>query len=187
MNRYFGALISLLFLSGFPAWAEPAQNEVAKLKARVEKLEAENAAIKKELADLKAQVTTLRKSPSKSPNLTEAKQLEQAIEAFRGDLIKDRLTSAYNFLSARRQKRMDRKAFNAFIKKHPLLKARLFLTEYKFRKLPKEVAANGYECYVLCSGGTADPVLNMTLRLVQEGGDWKLDEFVEIKEKKRPD
>jgi hypothetical protein len=54
-------------------------------------------------------------------------------------------------------------------------------SSYKFRKLGKD---NAYECDIVIPdvGGPS----NMTVRLIEEEGAWKIDDFVELKERKMP-
>ncbi len=173
----------LLLLAVSAAWAQDS-GEVAKLKARVEKLEAENAAIKRELAKLKKTLAALQGKPNTLPQAAEVK-LKKALDHFFEDFDKGRLRSAYRSMSQPYQKRTKRSAFDAFIATHKslLLKAcrESFRREYKFRKLAKD---NGYECDIVIPdiGGPS----NMTVRLIEEKGTWKIDDFVELKERKKP-
>jgi lysophospholipase L1-like esterase len=61
MNSLRAALVLLLFGISGPSLAQADQDGVTALKARIEKLEAENAAIKEELADLKQGLAALGK------------------------------------------------------------------------------------------------------------------------------
>jgi cell division protein FtsB len=174
----------LLLLGVSAAWTNDL-GEVAKLKARVEKLEAENAAIKRELAELKKTLAALQRKPKTLPQAAEAK-LQKAVKDFFEDFDHGRLRSAYGSMSQAYQKRTKRAAFDAFMKMHKslMLKAArggFDAPRYKFRKLAKD---NAFECDVVMpdEGGPS----NMTVRLIEEEGAWKLDDFVELKERKKP-
>jgi hypothetical protein len=90
-------------------------------------------------------------------------------------------------MSAAYGQRVDRKGFDLFIEKHPGLKVggtnvSGIAPLYKVRKLSKE---NSYECdYATLKVSTPDRAINVTLRLIEEEGRWKVDEFVEVKESK---
>jgi hypothetical protein len=62
-----------------------------------------------------------------------------------------------------------------------MLKAAFDGRIYKFRKLDKDKA---YECDIVLV--EAFGFSNMTVRLIEEEGAWKIDEFVELKERKKP-
>jgi hypothetical protein len=172
----------LLLLGMSAAWAQDS-GEVAKLKARVEKIEAENAAIKRELAELKKTLAALQGKPNTLPQAEHAK-LKKALDDFFEDFNRERLRSAYHSLSQSYQKRTKRRTFDAFMATHRslMLKAcNQFRRDYKFRKLAKD---NAYECDIVIAdeGGPS----NMTVRLIEDEGAWKLDDFVELKERKKP-
>jgi cell division protein FtsB len=166
---------------------------VAALKARIDKLEAENTAIKKEIAELKKQLTALGGSPAtgpRKPKLTdEEEKVTLTANEFVADLEKGRLASAYLLTSGAYQKRTARKAFDELIEAQPILKKLAkteHLREHKIKKLPK---GKGYEYYLtsaeLGNGSPLGPnVLNLTLRLIDEEGEWKVDE-IEIRVTKR--
>jgi lysophospholipase L1-like esterase len=67
MNRFRAALVLLLFGISGPSSAQDDQDGVTALKARIEKLEAENAAIRGELADLKRGLSALGKGAARRP------------------------------------------------------------------------------------------------------------------------
>jgi hypothetical protein len=175
----------LVLLLGVPQVRAQDSDEVAKLKARIDKLEAENAAIKKELAELKKTLASLQGSPDKLPQAAEAK-LKKALDDFFEDFRKGRLRSAYGSMSQAYQKRTERGAFDAFLEMHKSLMQKAGrpgsdAPSYKFRKLAKD---NAYECDIVMPdvGGPS----NMTARLIEEDGAWKIDDFVELKERKNP-
>lgn len=168
------SLALLLAVSALRASAQEPQDEVAKLKTRIDKLEAENAAIKKEFAELKAQLTALRKDSSQKPPApnTEDDKVKKVVENFLEDLQKGRLTSAYRDTSAAFQKQTDRKAFDELIQKqHGITNPPQ--SEYKCRKLSKD---GGFEVYVTSLVPFVVPY-NLTVRLIEEEGVWKVNEW----------
>jgi hypothetical protein len=182
MSKMASLITLIVFLLGVsPAWAEDS-GEVAKLKARLDKLEAENAAIKRELAELKKNLAALQGKPNTLPQAAEAK-LKKALDDFFEDFNKGRLRSAYHSMSQPYQKRKERGAFDAFMATHKSLMLKAcneFTRTYKFRKLAKD---NAYECDIVIAdvGGPS----NMTVRLIEEEGAWKIDDFVELSERKK--
>jgi cell division protein FtsB len=194
MSKFAGVVaVGLLFVLAVPSSAQERQDDVAALKARVDKLEAENTAIKKEIAEVKKQLTALGGSPAtgpRKPKLTdEEEKVTLTANEFVADLEKGRLASAYLSTSDTYQKRTARKAFDELVEAQPILKKLAkteHLREHKIKKLPKGKA---YEYYLtsaeLGNGDALGPnLLNMTLRLIDEEGEWKVDE-IEIKVTKR--
>lgn len=177
----------LLMLCVSPARPQAPSEDIPKLKARIDKLEAENAAIKSELAELKKQLAALQGGSRKPPQPEETDHLRKPVHDFFEDINKGRLLSAYRSMSQPYLKRTERTAFDAFVEKHKslLLKgARIGFgdtPQYQFRKLAKD---NAYECDIVMPdvGGPS----NMTVRLIEEEGVWKIDEFVELRERKKP-
>jgi hypothetical protein len=194
MSKFAGVVaVGLLFVLAVPSSAKERQDDLAALKARIDKLEAENIAIKKEIAELKKQLTALGGSPATGPRKPKFTDEEEKVtltaNQFVADLEKGRLASAYLSTSGAYQKRTARKAFDELMEAQPILK-KLVTTEpwseHKIKKLPKGKAYNYYlTSPELGSGGPLGPnVLNMTLRLIDEEGEWKVDE-IEIRVTKR--
>jgi hypothetical protein len=179
-------LAMLLLLTGVSeAWPQAPSIDLAKLQARIDTLEAENTAIKRELAQLKGQLVALLGSPKQLPQTEENKLKKAVFDSFE-DLGRGRLRSAYLSMSQPYQKRTDRASFDAFIAEHKKL-TRLFQegnsplhqSIYKFRKLAKDKA---YECDLAFPSFVLGPnELNLTLRLIEEEGTWGIDDFVEMK------
>jgi hypothetical protein len=182
MSKFAGVVaVGLLFVLAVPSSAQERQDDVAALKARIDKLEAENTAIKKEIAELKKQLAALGGSPTTGPGkpkLTdEEAKVTLAANEFVADLEKGRLASAYLSTSGAYQKRTARKAFDELMEAQPILKKLVEIEpwrEHKIKKLPKGKA---YEYYLTCAELGGSNVLNMTLRLIDEEGEWKVDEI----------
>ena len=117
--------------------------------------------------------------------------IRKAVKEFFGDLDNGSLRGAYNAMSLAYQKRTDLKAFEQFIEKNAGLKLGANHISRmdgvtgivcKARKLAKD---NVYECDIATNGEYTNyrRNINITLRVVQEEGRWKIDDFVEVKDK----
>ena len=119
------------------------------------------------------------------------KAIRKAVKEFFGDLDNGSFRGAYNSMSLAYQKRTDLKSFDQFIEKNPGLKLGanhisrmdgVTGVVCKVRKLAKD---NVYECDIATNGEYTNyrRNINITLRVVQEEGCWKIDDFVEVKDK----
>jgi hypothetical protein len=105
-----------------------------------------------------------------------------AVLEFFGDLYGNRLRSAYDSMSVAYKGRESRQNFDQFIAQHPSLREAsggvvLQKEYYKVRKLGKD---DVYECDCPSAAGSN----LVTLRPIREKGAWRIDEFVEFKERK---
>jgi hypothetical protein len=187
MTRSPGALVLTLLLA-LPAAAQDKQDSPDSLKARVEKLEAENAAMKKELAALKQQLEALAKGPGakEAKPAPEEEKVKQAGKGFVEDLEKDRLASAYRATTAAYQKRTERKAFDELVEKSPEVRSLSTFEQSRQEKVRRVAADKDYEYYFTGLHLGTGPhlgnnrLVNIALKLVEEGGEWKVDD-VEIR------
>ena len=157
--------------------------------AELEKAKAEADAAKAESALLKAQMAELGVKPGSPANSEEA--IKKAVKEFFGDLANGSLRGAYDSMSQAYQKRTDLKEFEQFIEKNPGLKLGASHISRmdgvtgvvcKARKLAKN---NVYEYDIATNGEYTNyrRNINITLRLIQEEDRWKIDDFVEIKDR----
>ena len=180
MTRFPCALV-LPFLFALPAVAQDKQDTLETLKARVEKLEAENAALKKDLAALKQQVETLAKGPAKETKPTpEEEKVKQVGKSFVDDLAHDSLASAYRSTTAAFQKRTERKAFDEMIEKTPQVKSMYTTGVTQPERVKKSSGDKGYEYYYTAYETGSFKLVNISLILVKDGDEWKVDD-VEIR------
>jgi hypothetical protein len=180
MRPAFVAL-SLLAVFAFVGCADNA--ELKKARAEAEEAKAELLKVKAEL--------DAAKTEGKSPAIVEEAVRKVVCEFFL-DLSKARDRSAYEFMSDAYKKRVDRKGFDEFMEQHPALRGvaetdasvlQPRFSEIKVRKLAKD---NIYECdsHGFGKGEGRSIIEDFTLRVVEEAGTWKIDDFVEIKERK---
>jgi hypothetical protein len=180
MTRFLCALVVAL-LFALPAVAQEKQDTLEALKARVEKLEAENAALKKDLAALKQQVETLTKGPAKETKpAPDEEKVKQAGTSFVNDLAQDSLASAYRSTTAAFQKRTERKSFDEMIEKTPQVKFMSTNGIAQPVRVKKITGDKGYEYYYTAYETGAFKPVNISLILVKDGDEWKVDD-VEIR------
>lgn len=164
-----------------------AQAEGAAAKEELTKVKAEADATKAELALLKAQLAGA--GGKSSPVAEEA--VSKAARDFFLDLSQSKFRSAYEMMSVGYKMRVERKAFDEFLEKHPgpMNVARdngFGQPEYQPIKIRKLAKDNAYECDCQTSYiKGAVYISNFTLRLVHEEGAWKIDDFLEIKDRKQ--
>lgn len=160
---------------------EQAKAEADAAKTELAKVKAEADAAKAELALLKAQL-----AGNESPAGAEA-TVTKAVQDFFADLHNGFYRNAYQSMSLAYQKRTDYEAFEQFLEINPALRdGGGNWTEngnYKARKLGNE---NAYECeFATLALGRMDwRQIKITMRLVEEEGRWKIDDFVEVKDTK---
>jgi hypothetical protein len=181
MSRFPGALV-LTLLIALPSLAQQKPDSADNLKARIEKLEADNAALRKELAALKDQLDALVKGAgTKEIKPTpEEEKIKQLGKEFVEDLEKDRVASAYRSTSAAFQKRTERKAFDEMVEKNPQLKGLIQLDVWRQQKVKKLSGDKGYEYYFTGTVLGTNMLVNISLVLIAEGSEWKVDD-VEIR------
>jgi hypothetical protein len=182
MTRITLSSIILVLVSSGQLLAQGSAEDLAKLKARIEKLEADNAALKKELAQLRAKLESLGKKLD--PSVATPSAPEAALKEFFSDLHRGRNASAYATMSVAYRKQTDRAAFDTFIEKNPVLRNNLNAFFHqgacKFRKLANDKT---FECDFIGQAILDDrPFVNIVLRVVEDDGAWKIDDFVEIKD-----
>ena len=182
-------LVSLVSLAGCAYESDAlkmARAETDAAKAELVKVKAEADAAKSELALVKAQ---LARANSKPALLAEDAVAKIASDFFL-DLSKNRLRSAYDYMSADYKKRVERKAFDDFIEKHPGLAS--FARDDGFGRPQtgplkvRKAKDNAFECDCKTSyirGGVY--ISTFSVRLVQEEGAWKIDDFLEINDRKQ--
>jgi len=172
------------------AEADAAKAELAQVKGELDQLKAQLAPKSAELAQLKGELDRLKtQSAPKSPDDSE-EAVRKSVREFFGDLAKGFVRSAYDLTSLAYQKRTDLKSFEQFLAHHRALQvgaanlsdSPLFEgdTSSKVRRLAK---GNAYECDMVTSAqdGISLVRINITLRLIEEEGRWKIDDFVEVK------
>jgi hypothetical protein len=171
MSRFPCALVGILAFA-LPGLAQEKQDSPEALKARVEKLE-------KELAALKQQMDALTKGPAKDLKPTpEEEKVKQVGKEFVVDLEKDRVASAYRSTSTSFQKRTERKAFDELVEKYPQVRDLAQADSWRQEKIKKLSNKKGYEYYFTTYISTsATKTFNLTLTMVDEGGEWKVDDL----------
>ena len=120
----------------------------------------------------------------KSPPMAEG-AVRKAVCDFFLDLNQGRFRSAYDSMSVAYKMRVERKAF---FEKHPALRNVAMISQFgqpefrsmKIRKLTKD---NVHECDCVSEDKSKGKItfVSTTLRLVQEDGAIKIDDFAEIK------
>src|SRR5262249_55716832 len=126
-------------------------------------------------------------SALKTPDDSEDAIRKSVREAFR-DLDKGLVRNAHDSTSLAYQKRTDLKSFEQFLAQHRALQVGAAnLSDYdkgdtssKVRRLAK---GNAYECdmVTIAQDGISLVRINITLRLIEEEGRWKIGDFVEVK------
>jgi hypothetical protein len=171
MSRFPCALVVILAFA-LPGLTQEKQDSPEALKARVEKLE-------KELAALKQQVDALTKGPAKDVKPTpEEEKVKQVGKEFVEDLEKDRVASAYRSTSTPFQKRTERKAFDELVEKYPQVRELAQVEGWRQEKTKKLPNKKGYEYYFTTYMVSAPTkTFNVTLTIVDEGGEWKVDDL----------
>lgn len=170
-----------------PGRAADNADDLATIKKRLDKLEAENAALKKELADLKERLSPSAKEPPVPVSKEDKEKIEAKIKAIGKevceDMIAGRLALVYQGMSAKYRKEKDRKAFDESITKTGAW--RVFVATADDKK-----AKEGYTIkpgqkptkWTLTYTRTADYGFytyrtNVTLFFVEEEGEWKIEDF----------
>jgi hypothetical protein len=186
MNR-FPYTLAVLLLFTLPSSGQEKQDSPEGLKARIEKLEAENAALKKDLAALKQQVDALVKGAGaerkENKPTEEAQAVKQVGKDFVVDLERDRLASAFGSTSAAFQKRTERKAFDDLVAQHAEVRTLIQVPEFREEKVKKLTADKGYDYYFTAPMFGSNKLVNVALRIVKEDNEWKVDD-VEIRSDK---
>jgi hypothetical protein len=168
-------------------------DDVAKLKTELDAAKAEAAALRAELAQVKALLNAPHSKDDAKPDSEEAKVLAFG-KAFVADIEENRLASAYRSTSAAYQKQVERKAFDEMIEKHAVRK--LEQPTHHQTKVRKSPDGKEYEFYctahelnsrdplgpVAFGPGSAGvgPRVNFALTVSSENGAWKANS-VEIK------
>jgi cell division protein FtsB len=180
MFKFPCALVCTLLIA-LPAVAQQKPDSADNLKARIEKLEADNAALKKEVAALKEQLDALVKGPAKEIKPTpEEEKVKQLGKEFVEDLEKDRVASAFRSTSAAFQKRTERKAFDEMVEKSAELKGLIQVEQFRQQKVKKLSGDKGYEYYFTGQTFQTSKLVNISLVLINDSGEWKVDD-VEIR------
>lgn len=170
----FVALLAALPCSA----ADP--DDLAALKKRLDKLETENAALKKELADVKQALAPWLKVPKES---VEKVGTEEKIKAFGKELAEDlvhgRLAAVYDATSANYRKTTDRKMFEELMKKDGAFKVLTATAGEKAAEATrvKAGAKKAWNWYYTrtVSAGFSTYRVNVAAAFVEEDGDWKID------------
>jgi hypothetical protein len=172
-------LLSLAWLMGCSSESEA-----------VKKAQADADAAKEELAKVRAELDAAKTelARGKSPPAAE-EAVRKVVCDFFVDLNQARDRSAYEFMSDPYRKRVDRKGFNEFMEKHPALRGVVnfgnpLLPQFRLIKIRKLAKDNVYECDSTGFHDSTGVEAIFTLRVVQEAGAWKIDDFVELKERK---
>jgi hypothetical protein len=172
--------LGLMLFTLSPARTQPAADEIAKLRTRIEVLETALVELKRQLLDVQGELKKVPK-PDVPVKIDDSAIVTNTMRDFFEDIDKGRILSAYRSTSQRYQKNTDRGGFGKFVSDYnaPLVAAantdRNPLPEFKSRRLGKDSA---FECdVVIVESGRR---INLTVRLVKEDGEWKIDEFVEI-------
>jgi hypothetical protein len=173
MRRAFSVAV-LMLLPALLACAQE-KEDVQALRASVEKLE-------KQLAALQQQVDALAKGPaaSESKPTPDEERVKKVGGEFVGDLSRDSLASAYRSTTAAFQKRTERKAFDEMIEKTPQVKTMGTGGIKEPQRVKKSAGDKGYEYYYTAIDCGTSKYVNISLTLLKEGDDWKVDD-VEIR------
>jgi hypothetical protein len=171
MSRRLSAPLVVLLLAALPAAGQDKQ-DVEALRTRVEKLE-------KEVATLRQQLDALTKGPAAKEvkPAPDEETVKKVGKDFVDDLARDSLASAYRSTSAAFQKRTERKAFEEMIEKTPQVKTMSTAGLNQPERVKKSAGDKGYEYYYTAFDLGMGKYINISLILLKEGDDWKVDDM----------
>ena len=183
----FGAVLVVCILIVSPGRAADKADDLAAVLKRLDKLEAENAALKKELAELKQSLTATPKEPPVPLSKEDKAAVETKIKALGKevceDMIAGRLAGMYQMTSAKYRKDKDRKAFDEAITKTGAYKVFVATAD---NKKPVETytikAGQKPTKWTFYYGRTVDYGFNtyrttVALFFIEEDGEWKIEDF----------
>lgn len=186
MVRPVFAAVALAALVPLAGSAQDKPDDLAALKARLDKLEAENAALRKEVAVLKDAVGPVIKLPKDAaPKTTAADKVKALGKEAVEDLAKGRLIGFYDGTSAAFRKKTDLKKFDEQMKADNGFK---LLTQMSSKSgktedhAAKALQAPGkwryYYTGIINYGGSTRPDrVNIALTFLEEDGEWRIDDI----------
>jgi hypothetical protein len=184
VTRSSGLALALAIFVPTVCLAEEKSDDLAVLKKRVEKLETENAALKKEIADLKdalAALGRLAKAPGAKP--VGEDKIKELGKELAEDLVKGRLAAVYQMTSPTFRKTTDRKAFEEQMTKNGGYKVLVATADEKkptedFRVKAGQKPTKWYWYYTRTANyGFNTYRVNVAVVFIEDDGEWKIDEL----------